>query len=73
MKEQNKTSGKELNKMKTSNLLDAEFKTLIIRILNVLRKRIDELSENVNRETGNIKNRDRKHKIEPVRNEEYIH
>ena len=36
MKEQNKTSEKELNKMETSNLLDAEFKTLVIRMLNEL-------------------------------------
>ena len=32
---------KNLNKMETRNLLDAEFKTLIIRMLN-------ELSENLN-------------------------
>ena len=34
MKQQNKTSEKELNKMETSNLLDAEFKTMVIRIFN---------------------------------------
>ena len=39
MKEQNKTLKKELNKMETSNLLDAELKILVIRMLN-------ELSEN---------------------------
>ena len=33
MKEQNKTSGKELNKMEITNLSDAEFKTLVIRML----------------------------------------
>ena len=33
MKEQNKTSEKELSKMETSNLLDAEFETLVIRML----------------------------------------
>ena len=41
MKEQNKTPEKELNKMETSNLLDGEFKTLVIRMLS-------ELSENFN-------------------------
>ena len=41
MKEQIKTPEKELNKMETSNLLDAEFKTLVIRILS-------EFSENFN-------------------------
>ena len=33
MKKQNKTPGKELNEMEVSNLSDAEFKTLVIRIL----------------------------------------
>ena len=33
MKEQNKTPGKELNEMEMSNLSDAEFKTLVIRML----------------------------------------
>ena len=36
MKEQIKTPEKELNKMKKSNLLDAEFKTLFIRMLKEL-------------------------------------
>ena len=33
MKEQNKTPEKELNEMEISNLSDAEFKTLVIRVL----------------------------------------
>ena len=33
MKEQNKTPGKELNEMEIRNLSDAEFKTLVIRML----------------------------------------
>ena len=41
MKEQNKTPEKELNKMETSNLLGAEFETLVIRMFN-------ELGENLN-------------------------
>ena len=41
MKGQNKTPEKELSKMETSNLLDAEFKTLVIKMLK-------ELSENLN-------------------------
>ena len=36
MKEQNKTPGKELNKREISNLWDAEFKTLVIRMLKEL-------------------------------------
>ena len=36
MKEQNKTLEKKLNKMETNNLLEAEFKTLVIRRLKEL-------------------------------------
>ena len=36
MKEQNKTPGKELNEMELANLSDAEFKTLMIRMLRDL-------------------------------------
>ena len=36
MIEQNKTPEKELNKLEISNLPDAEFKTLVIRMLKVL-------------------------------------
>ena len=41
MKQQIKTPEKELNKMEVSNLSDAEFKTLVIRMLK-------ELSEDIN-------------------------
>ena len=41
MKEQLKTPEKELNEMQISNVLDAEFKTLVIRMLK-------ELSEDLN-------------------------
>ena len=37
MKEQDKTPEKELNQMEKSNLSDAEFKTLVIRMLKELR------------------------------------
>ena len=56
--------------METSNLLDAKFTTVVIRVLNELRKRVKRLSENFSKEIGN-KNGDRKHKNEPVKNEEY--
>ena len=55
MKEKNKTLGKELNKMETSNLQDAEFKTLVIRMLNEPRVKVDELRDNFNKEIGNTK------------------
>ena len=38
MKEQINTPEKELNKIGISNLSDAEFKTLVIRMLNELRE-----------------------------------
>ena len=38
MKEQTKTPEKELNKMEISNLSDAEFKTLVLRMLRELRE-----------------------------------
>ena len=38
-----KTLAKELNQMETSNLPDAEFKTLVRRMLNELRGRVNEL------------------------------
>ena len=51
-KEQIKTPEKELNKMEISNLSDAEFKTMVIRIFK-------ELSENLN----SIKRPNQKRKI----------
>ena len=36
MKEQNKIPGKKLNEMEIRNLSDAEFKTLVIRMLQGL-------------------------------------
>ena len=45
MKEQNKTPEKELNKIETSNLSDAEFKTLVIRMLKELREYINSIKK----------------------------
>ena len=45
MKEQNKTPEKELNKMETSNLSDAEFKTLVIRKLKDLREDLSSIKK----------------------------
>ena len=52
MKEQMKTPKKELNKLDISNLSDAEFKTLVIRMLK-------ELSEDFN----SIKRSNQKQKL----------
>ena len=56
MKEQNKTPEKNLNQMKTSNLPDAELKTLVIGMLS-------DLNENFNKDTVNIST--------AIKNEEY--
>ena len=45
MKEQIKTPEKELNKMEISNLLDAEFKTLFIRMLKELSEDLGSIKE----------------------------
>ena len=69
MKEQNKTPEKELSKRDTRNLPDAEFKTLVIRMLHELRGRVEELSR------PSIKRWETKPKIETFlknsQNEEY--
>ena len=41
--------------MESSNLTDAKFKTLVIKMLNELMGSVDEFSENFNKEIKNIK------------------
>ena len=55
MKERNKHQKKNFKKIETSNPPGAELKTLVIRMLNELRKRVDDFSENFNKDVGNIK------------------
>ena len=50
MKEQIKAPEKELNKMETSNLSDAEFKTLVIRMLKDLSADLSSIKESVSNE-----------------------
>ena len=54
IQEQNKTPEKELNKMKINNL-DKEFKAMVIKMLTELRRRMDEHSENFNKEIENTR------------------
>ena len=60
IKEQDKILGKKLNKMQLSNLPDKKFKVLFIKMLTELGRRIDEHSENFNKDIENI----RKYKTE---------
>ena len=55
IKEQDKYSEKELNKTEISSLPDKEFKVMVIRMLTELGRRMDEYSENFNKELENIK------------------
>ena len=55
MKEQYKTSETNLNKMEVSNLPDKDFKVMVIKMLIELGRRIDEHSENFNKEMENIR------------------
>ena len=49
VKEHNKIPEEEQNKMEGNNLLDAQLKILVIRLLKKLRTRTDELRENFNK------------------------
>ena len=56
------------DKMKSSNLTDAEFKILVIKMLNELLGSVDK----INKERKKHKNGNGDYKREPVRNEEHI-
>ena len=55
MKEQKKTLEKELNKMEISNLSDAEFKPLVIRILKELTGYFNSIKKDPGRNEGYTK------------------
>ena len=52
MKGQIKTSEKELNKMEISNLSDAEFKTLVIRMIKGLNENLNSTKKDTVRNEG---------------------
>ena len=54
MKEEIKTPEKELNKMEISNLSDAEFKTLVIRMLEELSEDLSSIKKDPVRNEGYI-------------------
>ena len=56
LKEQSKTPGRELNEMEITNLLDSEFKTLVIRILRELIEYGKKLKEEMKVFLSEIKN-----------------
>ena len=55
MKEQNKTPEKELNKLEISNLSDAEFKILVIRMFQELTGYFNSIKKDPDRNEGYVK------------------
>lgn len=55
VEEQEKTPERELNEVEASILSDMEFKTQVIKMLNKHKGRIDNLTENINKEIISIK------------------
>lgn len=55
MKEQDKVSGKNPNVTEETNLPEKEFQEVVIKMLNELRKKIDEQKQNFNKELENTK------------------
>ena len=56
MKKQEKYPEKELNEMEATKIPDIELKLMVIRMLQDIRRRMDDLSENLNKEIISIKN-----------------
>ena len=55
MQEQYRTPEKQLNKVEVSTPLNKEFKVMIIYMLRKLKRRMNEHSENFNKELENTK------------------
>ena len=55
IREQDKSSKKELNETEINSLPDKEYKIIVIKMFTGLGRRIDEHSENFNKELENIK------------------
>ena len=55
VKEQDKSSEKELNKTEINNVPEREYKLMVIRRCTELGRRMDEHSENFNKELESIK------------------
>ena len=53
MKEQDKITARNLNKMKISNMPDNELKVMIIKILTGFEKRMGDISETLSNEIKN--------------------
>lgn len=54
VKEQGKSPGKELYEMEATKILDTVFKTVVIKVLNNFRKKMDDFSDKLKKEIVNI-------------------
>ena len=63
MKEQIKTSEKELNKMKISSLSDVEFKTLFIRVLKELSEVLNSIKKIQSKTKNTLREKKKKRTI----------
>ena len=50
MKEQDKITARDLNEMEMSNMPDREFQVIVIKKLSGLEKRVENLSETLNKD-----------------------
>ena len=55
MKEEDKITARDLSEMEIINMHDRELKVVIIEIFTGLEKRVEDLTETLNREIENIK------------------
>ena len=63
MKEQGKTPEKQLSEMETGNLLEKEFRIIIVKMIQDLRKRMEakikKMQERFNKDLEGLKNKQR--------------
>ena len=74
MKDQYRTSEKELSGTEISNLTDKVFKEIVIRLLIELRRRMDAISKNFNKDIENMKKNqsELKNTVTEIRNTQQI-
>ena len=59
MKEQNKTPEKQLNAVETGNLPEKEFRIMIVKMIQDLGKRMEEMQEMFSKDLEELKNKKR--------------
>ena len=59
MKEQNKTPEKQLNAVETGNLPEKEFRIMVVKTIQDLGKRMEEMQEMFSKDLEELKNKKR--------------